>query len=185
VALAPWVVPVVWGAKWLAAVPVLAVLGLQGVVAPLPNLLYPYFVSSKRISLLLRLSLVRLLAYVVLFTPVATLGDLRLAAVAHMALMLGSTAALVTLAWPRLGARLSELGPAVAWPLLRAAACGLAAALVARVLDPGLPPLAVLAAAAAAGGSVYAGLLWITDRDGFDEAASVFARGSGVLHVAR
>ncbi len=184
VVLAPWIVPVVWGSKWLDAAPVLAVLALMGFVSPLPQIVVPYFVSSGRVHVLLRLSAVRLVAYLLLISWAVRSENLVLIASAQVCLMLLLASVLGIITLRQVGARAADLGPAVLWPLLRAAACGLSAFAVARGLD-GLPPWAVLAPAVATGGAVYGTLLFLTDRKAFLEATSVVARSFGVARVRR
>jgi PST family polysaccharide transporter len=182
-ALSPWIVPLVWGDKWEAAVPLLAVLALLGFSAPLGNVLLPYFVSAGKLRPLLGLTLVRLVLYAVVITVAAGHG-VRAVALSHLVLMWGVGLAILALAARNVGMGLADLRPALLWPALRAAACGLTAALVARALD-GLHPATVLAPALAAGGSVYLLVWFLSDRDGFQETASVLARGTGVIRHAR
>jgi PST family polysaccharide transporter len=179
-ALAPWIVPVVWGAKWLEAVPVLCVLALMGLAAPMANVVWPFYLSSGRLSALLKISVVRLSAYVVFISLAAGFGVLAVAAV-HVALMLASTGFVVVFALRSVGGSAGELRDAVLWPALRAGACGLAAAAVASAVDF-MPPLAVLLPATACGGLVYVASLYLTNREGFFELASVVGRGVGVIH---
>jgi len=182
-ALSPWIVPLVWGDKWSAAVPLLAVLALLGFSAPLGNVLLPYFVSAGKLRPLIGLTLVRLVLYAGVISVAAGHG-LRAVALAHLLLMWGVGLTILTLTARSVGIGFGDLRRALLWPALRAAACGLTAGLVARGLD-GAHPAAVLAPALAAAGSVYALLWFFSDRDGFFETTSVLARGTGVIRHAR
>ncbi len=181
--LSPWIVPLVWGSKWDQAIPILAVLALLGFAAPAPNVLLPYFVSSGRVGLLLRLTGVRLVAYAAGIAFASGFG-LRAVAATHIVLMWTVSGIILSLAVRSVRARVAELGRAVLAPALRAGACGGIAALIGRALD-GQPPVLVVAAAALGGGATYVALLFATDREGFHETASVLARGTGVLSHGR
>jgi PST family polysaccharide transporter len=182
-ALAPWIVPLVWGGKWDGAVPLLAVMALLGFSAPLGNVLLPYFVSSGKLRFLLTLTLVRLVLYAIVITVAAGFG-LRAVAVAHLLLMWAVAGTILFVTARNIAATAADLRSALLWPALRAGACGLVAGAVARGLD-GLHPAWVLAPALAAGAAVYAAIWFTTDREGFFETVSVVARGTGVIRDAR
>ena len=129
---------------------------------------------------MLWLSVLRLGAYVVVIPLACGSGVLAVVAATHIALMLATTGLQAAIVLSDVRVRLRDLGSAFLGPLVRAAACGLAAGVVARSLD-GMALWVVLVPAVAAGGLVYAGLLFLTDRKSFVEAASVLARGSGVV----
>ena len=182
-ALAPWIVPLVWGSKWDGAVPLLTVMALLGFSAPLGNVLLPYFVSSGKLRFLVWLTAIRLVLYAIVITAAAGFG-VRAVALAHLLLMWAVAATILFMAARSIAATASDLRAALLWPALRAAAGGLAAGAVARGLD-GLHPALVLGPALAAGAAVYAAVWITTDREGFFETASVVARGTGVLRDAR
>jgi O-antigen/teichoic acid export membrane protein len=182
-ALAPWIVPLVWGGKWDGAIPLLAVMALLGFSAPLGNVLLPYFVSSGKLRFLVKLTAIRLVLYAIFITAAAGFG-VQAVAVTHLLLMWAVAATILITTARSIAATGSDLRAALLWPALRAVACGLAAGAVARGLD-GLHPALVLGPALAAGAAVYAALWIATDREGFFETASVVARGTGVLRNAR
>ncbi len=177
-ALAPWIVPLVWGSKWLDAIPILAILAVHGLVAPIATVFFPFFVSTGRLGLLIRINAVRLVAYII-FVGLATRVDVVTVAATHLALMVVMTGILAAVAMSAIGAQVSHLRGAVLWPALRAGICGLAAFGVARALDGQALPV-VLIPAVLTGVLVYVASLYLSDRDAFFEAASVFARGGGV-----
>jgi hypothetical protein len=136
-------------------------------------------ISSGALRGLLRFTAARLVLYLVVI-PVAASFGLRAVAAAHVGLMLVVCIALARWILPQLGVGPAGLVRAALYPALRAAACGVAAAATAYALD-GLHPALVLPPAVAAGALTYAAILYISDSETFFEAASVVARGAGVI----
>ena len=177
VALAPWVVPVVWGHKWLEAAPVLSVLAAMAIAAPMANVVRPYLVTSGQVGWLLKLTTLRFALFVAVIPLAATHGIVAVAW-AHLGLMILSGSALAARALRGLGGTLADILDAVLWPLLRAAACGLAALVVARSMNGAVAPV-VLLASLSTGAAAYLGGVYLTSRASFEELRSVLVRVAG------
>jgi O-antigen/teichoic acid export membrane protein len=167
--LAPGFVAVVFGERWAAMVPVLQVLALRGVVWPLllqgQSLLYGLGQPQR----LLEVNVADLVVNLALLALAAPFGLLPVAAV--------MTARVFLWRWPLLAVRVkaatglgwSEQARLLAAALLPAALMAMTVACVMRLLPPGLPALAELAAGVLTGAAAYLLLLLLLQREALTE----------------
>jgi O-antigen/teichoic acid export membrane protein len=175
--LAPWLVPVAWGAKWLGAVPVLAALALMGLPTPLSHIFAPLLLTFGRLRAILAFAAFRFVAYAVMCLLVVPHGPAA-TAIAHVAQMFVWTALQGALALALIGARPSELASTFMVPSLAAGVMAAAVVVTTRLLTE-VPPLAMLITSTAVGAAVYLALCWLLDRATLREVASVVFRGVG------
>lgn len=175
--LAPWLVPAVWGGRWLGAVPVLAALSLLGLPSPLSHIFAAILLTFRRLRVILAFAAFRFVAYAVMCWLVVPHGPAA-TAIAHVAQMFVWTALQGALALALVGARPSELASTFMVPSLAAGVMAAAVVVTTRLLAE-VPPLALLITSTAVGGAVYLALCWLLDRATLREVASVALRGVG------
>jgi PST family polysaccharide transporter len=175
--LAPWLVPSVWGDRWLGAVPVLAALSLMGLPTPLSHIFAPILLTFRRLRAILAFAAFRFVAYVVMCLLVVPHGA-AYTALAHVAQMFVWTALQGALALALVGVRPRELASTLMVPTLAAGVMAAAVVITTRLLT-GVPPVAMLIASTPVGAAVYLALCWRLDRATFREVASIALRGVG------
>ena len=156
-AVAPELVPLLFGAQWMEAVPLIRVLTLAGVVGAVSGLLEMVLLATGRPDLRLRLG-----ALNVVFSLLACLAAVRFGLLAvAIAYVVGQSAVFPFVY--RAAVHAAHAGGARAWrglvPPLAASLAMLGGVLAARRLLPGLAPLPFLGIAVPLGALLYAGVV--------------------------
>lgn len=175
--VAPVLVPVLLGEKWIGIVPLLPILAGAMAMLTLQILFAPATNARGVPGAALRIAMLGSVVMPAAFLIGSQWGVQGFAWgwVGGMAVL---TAATVTLSGRVVGLRLSGLGRAIAPPLAAALIMAAGVALMLALLPPGLPPLLALAIAVPLGVALYGGVLHLIAPARLSEALH-FARDRG------
>lgn len=177
--LAPWIVPLVWGEKWLGAIPILGILGFMGCAATIGQVCVPYLLGAGLLRPLVGAAAVNFAAYVAVVAVLRARGaGLETVAWSHLGLIAGVTALVGAFTLVHVRASPAGVARAVFGPALRAAIAGATALAIARSLGT-RPDVLVVGVAGLGGALAYLALFRMTDPRGSRELTGVLTRALG------
>jgi O-antigen/teichoic acid export membrane protein len=162
--IAPYVVPLLFGSKWIAAVPILQVLAFYGALRVVLAFMHPLMLAKGRAELYL---LMNVILSILTFAGclVAVRWSPKAIALSMIASMLVSSAIFLVVARRLLAIRTRPLLKSFAFPVLSSLLMLAAVGLLRIFVTKGLAPVNALAVCAAAGAVVYVSTALLLRRD--------------------
>lgn len=165
--VAPDLVHVLYGERWLPAIPVVRVLALYTVVASLAWVAGDVYKATGRVWLLSAIGAVRLPIELTVLIVAARWGIVGVA-VGHLLVSVATVVVEMTIAWRAIGTSGRRILSAL-WPASTATAGMVATAIVTQLVLAGVAPFLRLVVTALVGAAAYGAIVFVLHRDAVAE----------------